>query len=75
MLTNENSSKIFWSDWNRVDPKIEWANLDGTERQTLVSSPQVKLPNSLALSMSSGEICYADAGNQKIECKFMIRFF
>lgn len=62
-------SKIFWSDWNRVDPKIEWSNLDGSDRQTLVSSPQVKLPNSLALSLSSGEICYADAGNQKIECE------
>lgn len=52
-----------------MEPKIEWANLDGSERATLVNSPQVKLPNSLALSLSSGEICYADAGNQKIECK------
>lgn len=26
------------------------------------------MPNSLALSMTSAEICYADAGNQKVEC-------
>lgn len=63
-------SKVYWSDWNRLEPKIEWANLDGSERSTLVSSPQVVLPNSLALSLSSGEICYADAGKQKIECLF-----
>lgn len=61
-------SKLYWSDWNRKAPKIEWSNLDGTDRQTLLSFPNVKLPNSLALSLSSGEICYADAGNQKIEC-------
>ncbi|KAL7032364.1 hypothetical protein ACKWTF_007298 [Chironomus riparius] len=61
-------NKLYWSDWNRKAPKIEWSNLDGTDRQTLLSFPNVKLPNSLALSLSSGEICYADAGNQKIEC-------
>lgn len=65
-------SKIFWSDWNRLAPKIESANLDGTDRQTLAESPQVKLPNSLALSLSTGQICYADAGNQRIECKIFI---
>lgn len=69
MINSGFHSKIFWSDWNRNAPKIEWANLDGSEREALVSAPQVKLPNSLALSSNSGEICYADAGNQKIECK------
>jgi len=24
--------KIFWSDWNRENPKIEVANMDGSER-------------------------------------------
>jgi len=62
---------LYWSDWNRNEPKIEWSNLDGSDRRTLVSSPDVKLPNSLALLFSSGEICYADAGNQKIECNFI----
>jgi hypothetical protein len=63
--------KLFWSDWNREEPKIESANLDGSDRQIVAKTPQVKLPNSLALSLNSGEICYADAGvgNQKIECK------
>uniref|UniRef100_A0A182JJM2 Nidogen n=1 Tax=Anopheles atroparvus TaxID=41427 RepID=A0A182JJM2_ANOAO len=61
-------SKLYWSDWNREGPKIEWSNLDGTERQLLVGSPQVALPNSIQVSMASGELCYADAGTKKIEC-------
>ena len=63
------SSKLFWSDWNRVSPKIEFSNLDGSERSLLLGSPEITLPNSLALSLATGEICYADAGNKKIECK------
>ena len=65
--------KLYWSDWNRKQPKIESSNLDGSERKLILSSPDVKLPNSLALSLTSGELCYADAGNQKIAC--MLFFF
>jgi nidogen (entactin) len=65
-------SKLYWSDWDRVAPKIESANLDGSDRQTILTSPEVKLPNSLSLSLSSGELCYADAGNQKIECEHVL---
>lgn len=34
----------------------------------LLSSPAVNLPNSLAISSRTGELCFADAGTQKIEC-------
>lgn len=61
-------SKVYWSDWNRNGPKIEWANLDGSERQILLSSPDVNLPNSLAIEPRSGELCFADAGTHKIGC-------
>jgi len=61
-------SKLFWSDWNRDGPKIEWSNLDGSDRKLLVSSPNVQLPNSLAVSQQTGELCFADAGVQKIGC-------
>lgn len=59
---------MYWSDWNRDGPKIEWSNLDGTDRQILLSSPSVKLPNSLTISPNTGELCFADAGTKKIEC-------
>lgn len=62
------NSKVYWSDWNRDGPKIEWANLDGSERQILVSDPAVELPNSLAISQNTGELCFADAGTKKVEC-------
>lgn len=70
-ITNSNYfhfSKIYWSDWNRADPKIEWANLDGTEREKLLGQPQVQLPNSLAVKHQTGELCFADAGNKVIGC-------
>lgn len=59
---------MFWSDWNRDAPKIEWSNLDGSEREILLSDPRVKLPNSLSISPNTGELCFADAGTNKIEC-------
>lgn len=59
---------MYWSDWNRDGPKIEWSNLDGTEREILLTDPAVKLPNSLSISQSTGELCFADAGTKKIEC-------
>ncbi|XP_055547444.1 nidogen [Wyeomyia smithii] len=68
IAVDPHQSKLYWSDWNREGPKIEWANLDGTERQVLVSGPQVALPNSIQVAPGSGELCYADAGTKKIEC-------
>lgn len=68
IAVDPHQSKLYWSDWNREGPKIEWANLDGTERQVLVSGPQVELPNSIQVSPGTGELCYADAGTKKIEC-------
>uniref|UniRef100_A0A182NFC0 Nidogen n=1 Tax=Anopheles dirus TaxID=7168 RepID=A0A182NFC0_9DIPT len=68
IAVDPHQSKLYWSDWNREGPKIEWSNLDGTERQLLVGSPQVALPNSIQVSMASGELCYADAGTKKVEC-------
>lgn len=61
-------SKLYWSDWNRASPKIEQSDLDGTNRLTLLTSPAINLPNSLALSAPTGELCFADAGTHKVEC-------
>lgn len=61
-------SKLYWSDWNRESPKIEWSNLDGTDREILLSAPAVNLPNSLGISQKTGELCFADAGNKQIGC-------
>lgn len=60
--------KLYWSDWDRSNPKIEFSDLDGTGRELLLGSDSVKLPNSLVVLEHSGELCFADAGNKKVEC-------
>lgn len=58
--------KLFWSDWNRISPKIEWSDLDGSQREVFVQGPNVKLPNSIAIDWYTDEICWADAGLKSI---------
>jgi len=58
--------KLFWSDWNRNSPKIEWSDLDGSQREIFVQGPNVKLPNSIAIDWYTDEICWADAGLKSI---------
>lgn len=60
--------KVFWSDWNRASPKIEWANMDGSQRGIFVDNSEVKLPNSLAIDWVRDRLCYADAGLFAIKC-------
>nr|XP_018901687.1 PREDICTED: nidogen-2-like [Bemisia tabaci] len=60
--------KIFWSDWNRKRPKLEWANLDGSDRAVFLEGNSVVLPNSLAIDWDTDELCWADAGTKSIEC-------
>ncbi|XP_015113339.1 nidogen-2 isoform X5 [Diachasma alloeum] len=60
--------KIFWSDWNRMTPKIEWSNEDGTQREVFLQGESVKLPNSLAIDWTTDELCWADAGTFTISC-------
>ncbi|XP_029175625.1 nidogen-2 isoform X4 [Nylanderia fulva] len=60
--------KIFWSDWNRASPKLEWANEDGTDRAIFLQGDYVKLPNSLSIDWATDELCWADAGTFTISC-------
>ncbi|KAK0096570.1 hypothetical protein PV326_005114 [Microctonus aethiopoides] len=60
--------KIFWSDWNRVMPKLEWANEDGTGREVFLQGDAVKLPNSLSIDWAMDELCWSDAGTFTISC-------
>ena len=54
-------SLMFWTDWNRDAPKIEKANMDGTDRQTIVTEG-LNLPNGLTIDYHSSQVCWADAG-------------
>ena len=58
---------IFWSDWNRQNPRIERANMDGSERKVLVSD-KLGLPNGLYYDHHRRELCWGDAKMKTIEC-------
>uniref|UniRef100_A0AAG5DIG3 Peptidase S1 domain-containing protein n=1 Tax=Anopheles atroparvus TaxID=41427 RepID=A0AAG5DIG3_ANOAO len=59
--------KLYWTTFFNGE-NIEWSNLDGTERQVLLSSPHVLLVRSIKVSTATGELCYLDVGYIKIEC-------
>uniref|UniRef100_A0A182IUR9 Uncharacterized protein n=1 Tax=Anopheles atroparvus TaxID=41427 RepID=A0A182IUR9_ANOAO len=60
-------SKLYWANWFDGE-KIEWSNLDGTERQTLLSFPQILYDRSIKVSTATGELCYVDPRKMQIEC-------
>ncbi|XP_044749919.1 low-density lipoprotein receptor-related protein 6 [Coccinella septempunctata] len=57
---------LFWSDWSDRKPKIERANLDGTERIMIVSKDLV-WPNGVTLDIEAKKIYWCDAKEDKIE--------
>lgn len=59
---------MFWSDWNRHAPRIEWSNMDGSEREVLYEGPEAYLPNSLAIDWHTDNLCYTDAGTKSVQC-------
>ena len=54
-------SRLFWSDWDRLYPRIEASNLDGSDRAVLVDS-HIIMPNSLVVDVVANELCWADGG-------------
>lgn len=53
---------MYWSDWNRDAPKIEKANMDGTERSVFVET-ELGLPNGLTFDHQTQHVCWGDAGS------------
>ena len=60
---------LFWSDWDRANPKIERANMDGSDRRSDFITASLQLPNSLTVDFEREELCWADAGVHKIGTK------
>lgn len=56
---------MYWTDWGEV-PKIERADLDGTERLVMVNT-SLGWPNGLALDYQERRIYWGDAKTDKIE--------
>ncbi|XP_059095776.1 nidogen-like [Tigriopus californicus] len=72
--------RMFWSDWDVRKPRIESANLDGSDRIVLVDN-MIGMPNSLAVDSVRYQLCWTDGGSPlrfdraevppKIECMDM----
>lgn len=56
---------MYWTDWGEV-PKIERADLDGTERVVMVNT-SLGWPNGLALDYHERKIYWGDAKTDRIE--------
>lgn len=60
---------MYWTDWGE-EPKIEQANLDGSERKILVNT-SLGWPNGLALDFNLGTIYWGDAQTDVIEVMYI----
>lgn len=58
---------MYWTDWGEM-PKIERADLDGTERVIMVNT-SLGWPNGLALDYQERRIYWGDAKTDKIEVR------
>lgn len=58
---------MYWTDWYRDNPTIEMANMDGSDRQVFVET-ELALPNGLTIDYYTQNICWGDAGMNRIEC-------
>ena len=55
---------MFWTDWSNEDPKIERANLDGSDRIVLVNKTiyrAVGWPNGLTVDLDENVVYWIDA--------------
>lgn len=58
---------MYWTDWYRDNPTIEKAYMDGTDRKVFIES-DLGLPNGLTIDYATQQICWGDAGVNRIEC-------
>ena len=56
---------MYWTDWGQ-NPKIERANLDGSERVIIVNT-SLGWPNGVAVDVEAGKIYWGDAHVDVIE--------
>ncbi|XP_044256052.1 low-density lipoprotein receptor-related protein 6 [Tribolium madens] len=57
---------LFWSDWYDKNPKVERANLDGSDRTAIVYE-NLGWPNGITLDLNKGRLYWCDAKTDRIE--------
>lgn len=56
---------MWWTDWGE-QPKIERAYLDGTHRETIIST-DIEWPNGIVVDYTENKIFWCDAKKDRIE--------
>ena len=61
---------LYYSDWHRQNPHIGRIDLDGSNNQIFLSGQKddIYLPNGMTLLSLRRELCWVDAGSQKLSC-------
>ncbi|BET01296.1 Low-density lipoprotein receptor repeat class B [Nesidiocoris tenuis] len=52
---------MFWTDWDKENPTVNRANMDGSDIRILAKSPRVHWPNGITIDHFGGHIYWADA--------------
>ncbi|CAA9994256.1 unnamed protein product [Nesidiocoris tenuis] len=52
---------MFWTDWDKENPTVNRANMDGGDIRILAKSPRVHWPNGITIDHFGGHIYWADA--------------
>ncbi|VDK46117.1 unnamed protein product [Anisakis simplex] len=58
---------LYYSDWHRENPLIGRVDLDGRNNKVFINT-DLNLPNGLTILQERRELCWVDAGMQRLSC-------
>lgn len=61
------NKKLYYSDWHRENPFIGRMDFDGKNNEIFINQ-DIQLPNGLTIIQSTKELCWVDAGSQRLSC-------
>ncbi|KAI0984311.1 hypothetical protein GJ496_008802, partial [Pomphorhynchus laevis] len=67
LAVNVDEGHIFWTDLDKENPRIEKANMDGSERTVFVCKDMYR-PADLTFHYRSNELCWIDSIKGSVEC-------
>lgn len=67
-ISTNTDSKIYWTDWNYFNPKIEVADMSGRNRRVLLDREHVRQPNTLTMDYMRRRLCWTDYRFSHVAC-------
>ncbi|XP_054162427.1 low-density lipoprotein receptor-related protein 4-like [Oppia nitens] len=66
IVVDPNSALMFWSQWDKVNARIERSGMDGTQRR-VIHFANLTYPHGLTIDSKEKKIYWSDAGLRRIE--------